>query len=265
LTVFNRAGFAVPFVALTLLSAGFLCVPTLAQTPPAEKSSSDGGLKLTAAQQAQANVRQAQFQKDVAALRADTKMTDAQKQAKYTTLYQAMDKDMLAILTPTQRTQVEKQRQINAQFQKDSTALQANKTLTDAQKEARYIQIVQKARDASIALLPPAQRAAALKRSVAAENAQQAQAVKLAEAKRLGQQLQKSETPALSKKLGTIASKTDTAIKAVIADKTLSDEAKTTKINALREDALSHDLALLNPAQRTLYNRIQALMPTVQH
>ena len=260
LTILTRAGLTVPFVALTLISAGLLSAPTLAQTPATGQPSSSGGLNLNADQRARADTRQAQFQKDVAALRADTKMTDAQKQAKYTSLYQAMDTDMMAILTPTQRTQVQKQRQINAQFQKDVTALQANKAMTDAQRKARYAQLVQNARDASLALLTPAQRAEALKRDAAAAKIQKAQAVKLAEAKRLGQQLQKSETPAQSEKLHTIGLTTGATIQSVIADKTLSDAAKTAKIVALRKDALSRDLALLTPSQRTLYSRIQALI-----
>ena len=167
---------------------------------------------------------------------------------------------MMAILTPAQRSQVQKQRQINVQFQKDAMALQANKSLTDAQKKAHYIQLVQKARDASLALMTPAQRAEALKRGAAAQKAQQAQSVKIAEVKRLGVQLQKSETPVQSEKLRTIALTTGTTIQSVIADKTLSDQAKTAKIVALRKDALSRDLALLTPAQKTLYSRIQALI-----
>ena len=256
----TRAGLAASIAAIALISPAFLAAPLLAQAPAAAQSSSAGGLELNPIQRTEANARQAQFQKDVQALRADTKMTDAQKQAKYTSLYQAMDKDMMAILTPAQRTQVQKQRQINAQFQKDVTALQADKTLTDAQKKAHYIQLVQKARDASLALMTPAQRAVALKRSAEAQKAQQAQSIKIAEAKRLGLQLQKSETPAQSAKLRTIALTTGATIQSVIADKTLSDQAKTAKIVALRKDALSRDLALLTPAQRTLYSRIQALI-----
>ena len=265
MTVSIRAGLTVPLAALSLVGAAFFSAPSLAQTSaaqtsPAGQSASSGGLDLDAAQRTQADQRQAQFQKDVAALRADKGMTDVQKQAKYTSLYQAMDKDMLAILTPAQRSQVQKQRQINSQFQKDVLALQANKAMTDAQKKARYLQLVQNARNASLALMTPAQRAAALQRSAAAEKTQQAQSVKIAEAKSLSQQLQKSETPAQSQKLRTIALSTGTTIQAVIADKTLSDDAKTAKIVALRKSALSRDLALLTPSQRTLYSRIQALV-----
>ena len=260
MTVLTRGVVAVPLAALALISAAFFSAPAPAQAQAAGQSSSTGGLDLNAAQRAQADTRQAQFQKDVAALRADTKMTDAQKQAKYASLYQAMDKDMLAILTPAQRTQVQKQRQINAKFREDVTALQANKTMTDAQKKARYLQLVQSARDASLALMTPAQRAEALKRSAEAEQAQKAQAAKIAEAKRLSQQLQKTETPAQSEKLRTIGLSTGATIQSVIADKTLSDEAKTAKIVALRKDALSRDLALLTPSQRALYSRIQALI-----
>ncbi|MGI4792240.1 MAG: hypothetical protein ACRYFS_25730 [Janthinobacterium lividum] len=260
MTVLTRAGTTVPIAVFALMSMAVFVSPSTAQAPAAGQSSSSGGLDLNAAQRTQADARQAQFQKDIAALRADKTSTDAQKQAKYVVLYQAMDKDMMALLTPAQRSQVQKQREINAQFQKDVTALQSDKTMTDAQKKARYLVLVQNARNASLALMTPAQRAAALKRAAEATKLQQAQAVKLGEVKRLGLQLQKSETPAQSEKLRTIGLTTGAAIQSVIADKTLSNPAKTAKIVALRKDALSHDLALLTPSQRTLYGRIQAMI-----
>lgn len=257
----TRAALAFVLAASALLAPAFsgariLAQPSLGQTAAPPPS----GLDLSAAQKAKADARQAQFRQDVQALQADTKMTDAQKRAKYTTLYQAMDTDMLAILTPVQRTQVLKQRQINAQFKTDVLALQANKTLTDAQKKAKYIQLTENARNASLALMSPAQRAEALKRSAVVEQQQQAQAATIAEARRLGQQLQKSETPTQSQKLSSIGLSTGAAIQSVIADKTLSDPQKTAKIVALRKEALSRDLVLLTPAQRALYQRIQALI-----
>lgn len=258
MTVFTRAAL-LPLAAIALAGAAFFQTPAMAQAAPTGQST-PVGLGLNAAQQAKANTRQAQFQKDYQALKDDPKMTLAQKQAKYATLLQAMDRDMMAILTPAQRTQVTKQRAINAQYKTDVLALQSNRKLTDAQKKARYLQIVENARNASLALMSPAQRVEALKRSAAAEKLQQQQAVKIAEAKRLSQQLQKSETPAQSEKLRTIALSTGTTIQSVIADKTMSAQAQTAKIVALRQDALKRDLALLTPTQRTLYSRIQTLI-----
>ena len=263
MTVLTRAVLILP-AAAALAGAAFFQVPTLAQAAPTGQTT-PVGLGLNAAQQAKASARQAQFQKDVQALKDDPKMTMAQKQAKYTTLLQAMDRDMMALLTPAQRTQVTKQRAINAQFKTDVLALQSNRTLTDAQKKAKYLQLTQNARNASLAIMTPTQRSKALKRSAAMEQAQKEQAPKIAEAKRLSQQLVKSETPAQSEKLRTIALSTGTTIQSVIADKTLSAQAQTTKINALRQDALKRDMALLTPAQRTLYSRIQALITVPAH
>jgi len=261
LTPFTRTFSSIPAALFLFASAGALipCLPAQAQQSAARTDSSPG-LGLTPAQRARAEARQAQFQKDVAALRSDSKLTNAQKQAKYTSLYSAMDKDMLALLSPAQKTRVMKQREINEQFQKDVTALQNNKSLTDAQKKARYVQIVKTARDASLALLTPAERVQALKRSAEAQQIQQQQAAKVAQARALGQQLQKSETPAQSEKLRTIALTTGSKIQDIIADKTMTDAAKTSRIVALRKDALSRDLALLTPAQRSLYERVQTLI-----
>ena len=260
MTILTRAFLAAPLAAFALAGAVFFQTPAPAQTPPASQIGASSGLSLDAAQRAKADTRQAQFKKDIQALQADKKLSSAQKQAKYDTLFKAMDQDMLAILTPSQRTQVQKQRQINVQFQKDVQALQANQKLTDPQKKAQYLQLVQNARNASIALLPPSQRVAAIKRAAASELVQQAQAAKIAEARSLSQQLQKSETPAQFKRLNAIAVSTKNAMQAVIANKSLSDQVKTAKIVALRQDALKRDLALLNPTQRSLYSRIQAII-----
>lgn len=257
-----RAASAIVLASCALFTAAFNA-PTLAQKPATGQSGSAGdslGLDMSAGQRTRAAARQTQFQKDVTALRADPKLTEAQKQQKYAALYQAMDQDMMAILTPAQRARVQKQRQINSQFQQDVAALRASKALTPAQKQARYVQLVQNAKNASAALLPPAQRAEFLKRSAVAEKMQQAQEAKITEARQLGLQLQKSETSAQAAQLQSIVTTTRTAMQSVIADKTLSDQAKTQKIVALRKDALSRDLALLTPAQRSLYSRIQALI-----
>ena len=264
MTALTRAALTLPFAAFALAGAAFFQTPTLAQAAPTGQTT-PVGLGLNAAQQAKAGARQAQFQKDVETLKDDPKMTMAQKQAKYTTLLQVMDRDMMAILTPAQRTYETKQRAINAQFKADVLALQSNRTMTDAQKKAKYLQLTQNARNASLAIMTPAQRADALKRSAALEQDQKEQAPKIAEAKRLSQQLVKSETPAQSEKLRTIALSTGTTIQSVIADKTLSAQAQTAKINALRQDALKRDMALLTPSQRTLYSRIQALVTVPAH
>ncbi len=262
LTVLTRAALILPFVAIAL--AAFFQVPMPVQAAPSGQTT-PVGLDLNAAQRAKADARQAQFQKDYQALKDDPKMTLTQKQAKYSILLQAMNKDMMAILTPAQRTQVLKQRGINDKFKTEVLALQSDRKMTDAQKKARYLQLVENARNASLALMSPVQRADALKRSAAAEKLQQEQAPKIAEAKRLSQQLQKSETPAQSDKLRTIGLSTGATIQSVIADKTLSAQAQTAKIVALRQDALKRDLALLTPAQRTLYSRIQALITSPTH
>lgn len=233
--------------------AVLLCAPLVfgAFSGPvsAQQAAPSGGLVLNADQKAKADARQTQFKKDLAALGADPKLTPAQKQAQAQTLYQALDKDMMAILTPTERANVLKQRQINAKFQADAKALQADKALTPAQKNDKYMKITEEARNASAALLPPSERAAAMKRNALLEQAQT-----------LNKQLIESETPAQSQKLSAVALSTRTSMQAVIADKTLSDTAKTAKINVLRQSALSQDLALLNARQKTLYTRIQALV-----
>lgn len=197
--------------------------------------------------------RRDQFQKDVASLSADAKMTTAQKQAKYATLVQAMDRDMMAILTPTQREEELKRRQINAQFQKDVTALRADKKLTDAQKKARYLALVQAADAQTLATLTPTQRAQALKRRQTQD-----------EAVRLANELQKSQTPTQAKQIHDISVAMRTQMQAVIADKTLSPDAKTAKIKEMTSREEAQISALLTPAQRAKFARWRQIVSNPQ-
>ncbi len=111
----------------------------LAQTPPPPPAAAMGvpGLTLSPAQQARFNTRNAKFTQEVEALKADTKLTPAQKQAKFVTLYKAVDKDMMAILTPAQRTLVAKQRaqtQARAEAFQKAHGAQIKEGLTLAEK-----------------------------------------------------------------------------------------------------------------------------------
>jgi hypothetical protein len=249
LTYRTRAWYAAPAIALTLAALPWAAQ---AQTPAAVNHSSTDS-DLSASQRARAAARQAQFQKDVAALRTDSKLTDTQKQAKYGVLLQAMDKDMLALLTPAQHVEVQKQRQINAQFQQSITALRTDSKLSNAQKQARYQTLVHNRQTALLATLTPVQR-------TRVEKEHQSQMTRAAEANRLGAELQKSQTPAQAKQIQAIALATRTQMQAVIADKTMPDSAKSAKITDLRKQAQAKIDALLTPTQRAKYAHLQALL-----
>ena len=249
MTYRTRAWFAVPAVALTL---AVLPWAAQAQAPIAGNHSSADS-DLSASQRTRAEARQAQFQKDVAALRLDSKLTDTQKRAKYGILLQTMDKDMLALLTPAQRVEVLKQRQINARFQQSIAALKTDPKLSDAQKQARYQTLVHTRQTALLATLTPMQR-------TRVEKEHQSQLTRATEANRLGAELQKSQTPAQAKQIQAIALATRTQMQAVIADKTMPDSAKSAKITDLRKQAQEKIDTLLTPEQRTKYAHLQELL-----
>lgn len=255
MTYRTRAWLAAPAAALTLLA---LPMAAPAQTPPANRGASSGS-DLSPAQRARAAAREAQFQKDTAALRADTKLTEAQKQAKYKTMLQALDKDMLALLTPAQRVEVQKQRAINAQFQAGVMALRTDKKMTDAQKQARYKTLVHTRQTALLGTLTPAQRARV-------EQEHQMEVTRAAEANRIGIELQKSQTKAQASQIQDIALATRNQMQTVMADKTMSDADKTEKITDLRKQAQAKIETLLTPAQKAKYARLQELVkPPAAH
>ena len=219
---------------------------------PAGRASSANS-ELSPTQRAHAEARQAQFKKDTAALAADKTLTDAQKRARYAVLAKAMDRDMLAVLTPAQRAQVMAQRQIGLQLQRDAAALQADKTLTDAQKQTRFEALRQAANQKALATLPPAQRARAERQEQTAE-------ARKAEATRMGKELQASLSADQEKQVHAIGLASGAQVQAVIADKSLPQSAKVSKISALREQAQTKINAVLTPAQRAQYARLQALL-----
>jgi len=227
------------------LRAAFLLALTLLAAPLAVRAQSD----LSAGQRARAQARQGRFQKEVAALRADPRMTNPQKLARYQTLYQSMDKDMLAILSPDQRAIVLKQRQIGLHFQQQVAALRADTKMPEAQKKQRYLALLQATDQQSLATLTPAQRARVLAR-------RQAQA----EAQTLDADLRQSQTPDQKKKIDAIARAAGIEIQAVIADKSRAQPTKVAKIDELQKQAAKRISALLTPEQRTKYARVQKLV-----
>ena len=250
MTRLTRARLAAPLAALALLT---LPLTARAQGPSSGRASASGPSDLSPAQRASAEARQAQFRKDTAALMADAKLSDTQKRARYAVLAKAMDRDMLAVLTPAQRAQVMAQRQIGAQFQRDAAALQADKTLTDAQKQTRYQALRQAANEKALATLTPAQRARADKQRQAGQARQ-------VDATRMGKELQASLSPDQEKQIHAIGLASGAQVQAIIADKSVPQQAKIAKITALRQQAQAKINAILTPSQRAQYARIQALV-----
>lgn len=250
LTSLTRAWLTAPAVVLALLS---LPLNGYAQAKPASHSGASAASDLSPAQQARIQARQAQLGKDVAALRADTKLTDAQKQTKYAALMQGMDKDVLAILTPTQRAQEMRRRQINAQFQKDVAALKADAKLTEAQKKTRLTVLVEKADAGTLSTLTPSQKALVMKRRQTQEEALQ-----------ISQELRQSQTPAQAKKIHDISVALRAKMEAVVADKSLSNQAKTAKLKELTGQEETQINTLLTPAQRIKFQQWQRLVSASQ-
>ena len=250
-----RAWLAIPAAALTLFG---LPIASQAQRPAASSSSSADS-DLSTAQKTKVAARKARFERDIAALRADKKMTEAQKQAKFEGMARSADSDLMAILTPEQRAQVTKRKEINMQFSKDVAALRTNTTMTEAQKKARFQVMMTMRQNALLATLPPAQRARV-------EREQQLKTAQIAslrhQVEELGNSIQKSESPAQLRQIQAISQSTRKQEQAVIADRSLSDQAKGSRIEALRRTAQARIDAMLTPTQRAQFARLRSLIST---
>lgn len=250
-----RAWLVIPAALLTLASLPIASQAQRTSNSPAASADSD----LSAAQKTKVAARKARFERDVAALRADKKMTDAQKQAKFEGIAHAADSDLMAILTPVQREQVTQRKAINVQFSKDLAALRTNTTMTEAQKKAQFQVMMAARQNALLATLPPAQRARV-------EREQQVKAAQVASIRRqieeLGNSIQKSESPAQLKQIQAITQRTRAQEQIVVADRSLSDQVKGSRIEALRHSAQMKIDALLTPMQRAQFARLRTLITT---
>ena len=246
-----RTWFAVSAAALSLLG---LSAPSHAQRPaPSPAAESD----LNASQKTRVAARKARFEKDIASLRADKKMTEAQKQAKFQTMARSVDTDLLAILSPEQRAQVLKRKGINEQFGRDLAALRTSTTMTEKQKKAKFQVMMAARQNALLETLPPAQR-------IRVQAEQQAKMARIASLRQqveaLGDSIQKSETPAQLRQIQAISQSTRSREQAVFADKGLSDQMKQSRIDSLRLQAQRNIDALLTPAQRAKFARLRSLI-----
>ena len=250
-----HAWLVIPAALLTLASLPIASQAQRTSNSPAASADSD----LSAAQKTKVAARKARFERDVAALRADKKMTDAQKQAKFEGIAHAADSDLMAILTPVQREQVTQRKAINVQFSKDLAALRTNTTMTEAQKKAQFQVMMAARQNALLATLPPAQRARV-------EREQQVKAAQVASMRRqieeLGNSIQKSESPAQLKQIQAITQRTRAQEQIVVADRSLSDQVKGSRIEALRHSAQMKIDALLTPMQRAQFARLRTLITT---
>ncbi len=254
MTPYTRAKLAVPLIALALFSHPLVA---RAQAPPPPASVS---LDVSPSQQSRISVRQRQLRKELSALQADTTMSIPQKRAKYGALMQAMNSDIMAILTPAQRVQEMKRQQISAQFQKDIAALRVAKGMTDAQKKARYLALVHAADAQTLATMTAAQRVLAQKQRQAALAQQEAGQARLADATRMGKELQASLSPDQAKRIHAIGLSSGAQIQTVMADKSISEQAKPAKITTMRQQAQAKINDILTAAQRAKYARIQQMV-----
>lgn len=233
------------WVALSLIAALMFSQPT--------STRAQGGSDLSPSQQARMEAGRTKFQKELAALQADKSLSQAKKQERYLEMSRTADKDMLAILTPAQRALVLEQRDINKQFQKDVAALRVNSKLTDAQKQAEFETLVHNRQKSLLASLPPAQR-------TRVEKEHQAQLAHVAEANKIGEELQKSLSKQAQQKIQQITVEARTKMQAIATDAALSRPEKAARIQALGHEAEMQIDTLLTPKQRAEFSHYHQLI-----
>ncbi len=96
----GRANRAARLAAFAFLATA---LPAFGPVPPAGAQSASRSTALTAAQKQQIKARRDKLEQDLAALRSNKNMSDAEKQKEFEKLEVAYASDIAAILTPAQR------------------------------------------------------------------------------------------------------------------------------------------------------------------
>jgi hypothetical protein len=138
----------------------------------------------------------------------------------------------------------------------DFVALQKNKTLTNAQKQAKFMALQKQFQSDMLAILTPAQRAELLRRqSFANQRMEQIVALQT--------KLQKSITPSQLKQIGDIRTADAAIYKQIVGDKPTGapTSEQRTKIAALVQSEKDKINGVLNPQQRSDFAKLQDLMP----
>lgn len=245
----RRTWLAVPLAAVSLL----MLSPTgPAFTAPTTMGAA-GGFDLSAAQKVRMETGRAKFQKALMALQADPKLSEAQKRTKAMALAQMADRDALAILTPAQRELALKQRAIDDTVRQEVLALRTNTKLTDKQKQARFEALMQVRQTALLATLPPALRARA-------ERTHQVAMARATEAKRVGEQLQKSLSKTTQQQIQQATLAARSKMQVVSAEATLSQADKASKIQTMGRELEAKIQTMLTPQQRVQWTRYHQLV-----
>lgn len=174
-------------------------------------------------------------------------------------------------LTPAQQARAQARHQ---KFIKDVTALQANKTMTPAQKNAKGQALVQSQDRDMLAILTPqqrttvmAQRAAQMKNLQAQQKAaqafQNAHKTQIAQGQALAKKLTDSLTPAQKTQIETVRQQFRTSagprMNQVMTNNALTPQAKQQQLMSIAREIDPKIEAVLNPTQRADYEKMVQL------
>jgi hypothetical protein len=163
-------------------------------------------------------------------------------------------------LTPAQETKANARR---AKMDADLKALNASKTLTPTQKQAKFLKLKTAYESDMLDILNPEQRKKFLadkSRAMAIDAKKRATFTKLmTESQKIGKQINDSMTADQKKQLASIKAATGAQAKAIAEDKSIAPEAKKPKFDALEKDFESKVMTIMTPEQQKLFQRLLAI------
>jgi len=165
-------------------------------------------------------------------------------------------------LTPDQQKKMQARQK---QMSTDWNALVQSKSMTDTQKQAKAEEL-QKAYQADmLAMLTPDQRVLVDKQKADAMKRKAFADARMKQIVDVQAKLLKSLNPSQSKQITALRDADFKVFKSIEDDKALSEGAKQSKIASLTKDENAKINAILNPAQRVQFQKLQDLLPGIPH
>lgn len=155
----------------------------------------------------------------------------------------------------------------SAKMRQSVEALKTDRSLTDAQKQQKFGTMNKQFQADMLALLTPAQRTQLKQQAAAAQKRQQtftrAHQSEITAVQTTAKRLDASLTASQKQQMQAIQQQTVTERQKIIADSSLSDDAKRQRLEALSKEAQDKVMALMTPTQKADMTKILTIQKSL--
>lgn len=151
----------------------------------------------------------------------------------------------------------------SAKMRQSVEALKADKSLTDAQKQQKFGTMNKQFQADMLALLTPAQRTQLKQQAARQQTFTRAHQSEITAVQTTAKRLDASLTASQKQQMQAIQQQTVTERQKIIADSSLSDDAKRQRLEALSKEAQDKVMALMTPTQKADMTKILTIQKSL--